>query len=228
MQELAVQSSEATLLTAFMAGTAVSLSLCAVVRLPIVLAYVAGAARSKWQGAVGWVLFAWGLFAGCVLLGKMTAAADGGILGMNKYLFWALGTALFVMGVLISRMVNPRLLPERWQRVAERLSRTGSPGAFLLGSAFGLLQTPTCLNCGTAIQTLSEAVRSSASGGSVLFIVFAAGQSVLMLAVGVLFSLAMPRLLLALRTRMCSVEQRIQLLAGNMLMILGVYFVIVS
>lgn len=231
MQELAVQSSEATLLTAFMAGTAVSLSLCAVVRLPIVLAYVAGAARSKWHGSVLSVLFALGLIAGTVLLGKMTAAADGGlqgILSMNKYLFWALGAALFVAGVLFSGLVNPRLLPERWQRVAERLARTGSPGAFLLGSAFGLLQTPTCPNCGAAIQTLSEAARSSASDGSVLFMAFAAGQSVLMLAVGVLFSLAMPRLLLALRTRMCSVEQRIQLLAGNMLMILGVYFVIVS
>lgn len=231
MQELAVQSSEATLLTAFMAGTAVSLSLCAVVRLPIVLAYVAGAAQSKWRGVVLSVLFALGLIAGTVLLGKMTAATDGGlrgILSMNKYLFWALGTALFVAGVLFSGLVNPRLLPERWQRVAERLARTGSPGAFLLGSAFGLLQTPTCPNCGTAIQTLSEAARGSASGGSALFMAFAAGQSVLMLAVGVLFSLAMPRLLLALRTRMCSVEQRIQLLAGNMLMILGVYFVIVS
>ena len=231
MQELAVQSSEATLLTAFMAGTAVSLSLCAVIRLPIVLAYVAGAARSKWHGSVLSVLFALGLIAGTVLLGKMTAAADGGLQGllsMNKYLFWALGAALFVAGVLFSGLINPRLLPERWQRVAERLSKTGSPGAFLLGSAFGLLQTPTCPNCGTAIQTLSEAARGSASGGSVLFMAFAAGQGVLMLVVGVLFSLAMPRLLLALRTRMCSVEQRIQLLAGNMLMILGVYFVIVS
>ena len=231
MQELVVQSSEATLLTAFMAGTAVSLSLCAVIRLPIVLAYVAGAARSKWHGSVLSVLFALGLIAGTVLLGKMTAAADGGLQGllsMNKYLFWALGAALFVAGVLFSGLINPRLLPERWQRVAERLSKTGSPGAFLLGSAFGLLQTPTCPNCGTAIQTLSEAARGSASGGSVLFMAFAAGQGVLMLVVGVLFSLAMPRLLLALRTRMCSVEQRIQLLAGNMLMILGVYFVIVS
>ncbi len=231
MQELVVQSSEATLLTAFMAGTAVSLSLCAVIRLPIVLAYVAGAARSKWHGSVLSVLFALGLIAGTVLLGKMTAAADGGLQGllsMNKYLFWVLGAALFVAGVLFSGLINPRLLPERWQRVAERLSKTGSPGAFLLGSAFGLLQTPTCPNCGTAIQTLSEAARGSASGGSVLFMAFAAGQGVLMLVVGVLFSLAMPRLLLALRTRMCSVEQRIQLLAGNMLMILGVYFVIVS
>ena len=43
-----------------------------------------------------------------------------------------------------------------------------------------------------------------------------------------LTGLVMPGLLLMLRTRMCSVEQRIQLLAGNVLMVLGIYFVIIS
>ena len=69
LQEVAVRSSDATLLTAFAAGTAVSLSLCAVVRLPIVLAYVAGAARSKRHGVVFSILFALGLIAGTAALG---------------------------------------------------------------------------------------------------------------------------------------------------------------
>ncbi|MEN6575699.1 MAG: cytochrome c biogenesis protein CcdA [Phycisphaerales bacterium] len=231
IQELAVRSSDVTLLTALAAGTAVSLSLCAVVRLPIVVAYVAGAARSKRHGVVLSILFVLGLIAGTALLGTAATSTDEGlrrILGVNKYLFWGLGAALFVAGVLFSGLVNPHLLPEKWQRVAQRLASTGSPGAFLLGSAFGLLQTPACPNCGTAIQTLSEAASGSAPHGFVLFMAFAAGQGFILLAVGVLFSLAMPRLLVTLRTRMCSVEQRIQLLAGNMLMILGVYFVIVS
>lgn len=231
LQEVAVRSSDATLLTAFAAGTAVSLSLCAVVRLPIVLAYVAGAARSKRHGVVLSILFALGLIAGTAALGTTATSADGGlrtILCVNRYLFWVLGAALFAAGVLLSGLINPHLLPERWQRVARRLAGTGSPGALLLGSAFGLLQTPACPNCGTAIQALAGAAGGSVLQGLVLFMAFAAGQGVMMLAVGVLFSLVMPRLLLMLRTRMCSVEQRIQLLAGNVLMILGVYFVIVS
>jgi len=219
------------LLATFVAGTAVSLSLCAVVRLPIVLAYVAGAARSKWHGVVLSILFVSGLIAGMGLLGITATSADEGlrrILYVNRYLFWVLGAALFVAGVLFSGLISPTLLPARWQRAAQRLAKTSSPGAFLLGSAFGLLQTPTCPDCGTAIETLSGAAGGSVLQGLVLFMVFAAGQGVIMLAVGVLFSLLMPRLLPTLRTRMCSIEERIQLLAGNMLMILGIYFVIVS
>ncbi len=231
LQELAVRPGNVTLLAAVTAGTAVSLSLCAIVRLPIVLAYVAGAARSKRHGVILSILFASGLIVGTVLLG-MTAgsAADGlrAILSVNRYLFWGLGAALFLAGVLLSGLINPHLLPERWQQVAQRLGKTGLPGAFLLGGAFGLLQTSACPDCGTAIQTLADAARGSVSDGFVLFAAFGAGQGVVLLAVGVLTSLVMPNLLLMLRTRMCSVEQRIQLLVGNMLMVLGVYFVIVS
>ena len=231
VQGLAVGPGDVTLLTAIAAGTAVSLSLCAVVRLPIVLAYVAGAADSKRHGVILSILFALGLIAGTALLGMTAASADEGlrrILCVNKYLFWVLGGALFAAGVLLSGLVNPRLLPEKWQRVAQRLARTGSPGAFLLGCAFGLLQTPTCPECGTAIQTLVASNGGSMFQGLVLFAAFAAGQSIMMLAVGVLTSLVLPNLLVKLRTRMCSVDQRMQLLAGNVLMILGVYFVIVS
>lgn len=221
-----------TLFTAFAAGTTASLSLCAVVRLPIVLAYVAGAAGSKRRGIVLSVLFVFGLIAGTVLLGFTAGPADEGLRGilyMNKHLFWVLGVGLFATGVFLSGLVNPDMLPARWQRATTRLARTSSPGAFLLGCAFGLLQTPGCPNCGSAIQALvGVAAGGSPFHGFTLYAGFAAGQGLPMLAVGVLTSLAMPDLLRTLRTRMCSIEQRIQLLAGNVLMVLGIYFVIVS
>lgn len=221
-----------TLLTVFAAGTAASLSLCAVVRLPIVLAYVAGAASSKRHGVVLSVLFAAGLIVGTTLLGLTAGPPDEGLramLGLNKVLFWLLGAGLFVTGVLLSGVINPHLLPAKWQKAAQRLARTGSTGALLLGCAFGLLQTPTCPNCGSAIQALVQvAAESSSLDGALLFASFAAGQGLMMLAVGVLTSLMMPELLRMLRTKMCSIEQRIQLLAGNVLMILGIYFVIVG
>jgi cytochrome c biogenesis protein CcdA len=221
-----------TLLTVFAAGTAASLSLCAVVRLPIVLAYVAGAASSKRHGIVLSVLFAAGLIVGTTLLGLTAGPPDEGLralLGLNKVLFWLLGAGLFVTGLLLSGVINPHLLPAKWQKAAQRLARTGSMGALLLGCAFGLLQTPTCPNCGSAIQALVQvAAESSSFDGTLLFASFAAGQGLMMLAAGVLTSLMMPELLRMLRTKMCSIEQRIQLLAGNVLMILGIYFVIVG
>jgi len=223
---------DVTILAAFIAGTAASLGLCAAVRLPIVVAYVAGAAGSKRHGVLLSGLFALGLIAGTSTLG-LTAGASGeglgSILSWNRYLFWCLGVGLFVTGVLLSGLINPHLLPARWQKAAARLARTGSPGAFLLGCAFGLLQTPACPHCGAAVQTLVEvAAGSSLPYGMLLFAFFAAGQGITMLGVGVLTSLIMPDLLRWLRTRMCSIEPRIQLLAGNVLMVLGIYFIIVG
>ena len=76
---------------------------------------------------------------------------------MNKYLFWVLGVGLFVTGVLLSGLINPLLLSAKWQQVARRLGQAGTLGAFLLGCAFGLLQTPVCPHCGVAIRSLMEA-----------------------------------------------------------------------
>jgi cytochrome c biogenesis protein CcdA len=220
------------LLAAFVAGTAASLGLCAVVRLPIVTAYVAGAAGSKRHGVLLSILFALGLTAGTSLLGLTAGLYDEGlrfILNWNQFLFWLLGVGLVVTGLLLSGLIPPYLLPAKWQQVATRLAKTGSPGAFLVGCAFGLLQTPASPHCGEALQTLVEAAAGGSSlQGLFLFTFFAAGQGIILLAVGILTSLLMPDLLRWLRTRMCSIEQRIQWLAGNVLMILGLYFIIVG
>ena len=64
--------------------------------------------------------------------------------------------------------------------------------------------------------------------GLALFVSFALGQGLPLLAVGVLASLLKPDLIKRLRTRMCSIEQRMQLLAGNTLMVLGIYFIVVG
>lgn len=231
-----VQSSsglpDVTVLAAFIAGTTASLGLCAVIRLPIVVAYVAGVAGSKRQGVFLSGLFALGLVVGTGSLGLIAGASGEGprsLLSWNRYLFWCLGVGLFVTGVFLSRLINPHLLPVRWQKAAGRLAWAGLPGAFLLGCAFGLLQTPACPHCGAAVQTFVEIVCSSSlCYGLLLFTFFATGQGITMLAVGALTSLVMPDLLRWLRTRMCSIEPRIQLLAGNVLMILGIHFIIVG
>ncbi len=61
-----------------------------------------------------------------------------------------------------------------------------------------------------------------------IFASFALGQGLPMVAVGVLTTIVKPDLVNRLRTRLCSIDQRIQLFCGNLLMILGLYFVIVG
>ncbi len=230
--ELAAQPQGMTLSAVFCAGTAASVGLCVAIRLPIVVAYVAGAGSSKKHGVVLSVLFALGLITGTVLLGLTTASAGDGtpaLLDINKYLFWGLGAGLLATGVLISGLISPQLLPRILQGIAERMSRVGMPGALLLGTALGLLQMPACPDCGTDFSML---VKAPALGGSwpglMLLAAFAAGQSVVALGLGVVTGLLRPDLIAIVRTQMCSIERRTQLLAGNVLMALGIYFIIVG
>jgi len=54
------------------------------------------------------------------------------------------------------------------------------------------------------------------------------GQGLPILAVGLLTTVLKPNLTQWLRTRTRSIEQKTQLLCGNAMMILGIYFVVVG
>lgn len=229
-EELMTQPAEGALPALFWAGAAASVGLCAAVRLPAVLVYVAGMSRSKKHGLLLSILFALGLVAGVVVLGTTTVVVGDGayrVLHTDKVMFWGLGLALLVVGVLISGLSGPPILPRRVQNITLHLRKMDTLGALLLGGAFGLLQTPACPNCGPALRALVEAAPVE-SHGLVPLMSFAAGQSVMVLSVGLLTSLIGRDVMMLLRTQMCSLEQRAQLLAGNILMVFGIYFVIIG
>ena len=64
--------------------------------------------------------------------------------------------------------------------------------------------------------------------GVLVFASFALGQSVPVLVVGILTGLVKPELIRRVRARMCSIEQRVQLVAGNVLMVLGIYLIVIG
>jgi cytochrome c biogenesis protein CcdA len=222
-----------TLAAALGLGLMSSVNVCAVVRLPILTAYVAGAGISRKHALVLTGLLTLGLAAGTVLVGLTAIPLADGVhrtLQVNKLLFWVLGSCLVVAGVLISGLVNPQLVPERWRRSVERLVKTEGLAALLLGLALGLLQMPACPTC--RAQLLIVADSAGAGGGSlyglILLAGFAAGQSVVLLGVGALTGLLWPSLFVWLRRWICSIEPRMQLLIGNMLVVIGIYFVAVG
>jgi cytochrome c biogenesis protein CcdA len=222
-----------TLTVAIWMGVLASLNICAVVRLPVLAAYVAGAGTSRKHALLLAGLVALGLAGGTWLLGlTATTVADGihKTLQVNKHSFWILGFCLIAMGVLVSGLVNPQLVPERWRRVGERLAQANVPGALLLGLVLGLLQTPACPTCRAQLLAVVEAAPAQglSAGGPILLVGFAVGQSLVALGAGILVGLLKPNLFAWLRTRMCSLEPRMQLLTGNMLVVLGVYFVVVG
>ncbi len=233
IDQLFIQSPDTALSAAFGAGITASLSLYGILRLPVVAAYVAGAGRSRKHATVVAILFALGFIAGTTLLGLTAIPTDDGqhrVLHVNGAVYQVLGLGLFAIGILISGLISPELLPEKWRHTAERLSRAALPGAFLLGGAFGLLQTWAHPHGGAGLVSLVEAMTAAGTSQNslVLLVSFAVGQIVTALVAGVLTALVKPDLLLSLRRWMCSLEQRIQLLAGNLLMVLGIYLVIIG
>jgi cytochrome c biogenesis protein CcdA len=233
LDSLSIQPAEMTLAVAIWVGVLASLNICAVVRLPVLAAYVAGAGTSRKHALILAGLFALGLAGGTWLLGLAAAPMADGVhkaLQMNKYSFWILGFSLIAVGVLVSGLVDPQLVPEKWRRIGQRPAQANVPGALLLGFVLGLLQTPACPTCRAQLLAVVEAapIQGSSLGGPILLVGFAVGQSLVALGVGIMVGLLKPSLFAWLRTRMCSLEQRVQLLTGNMLVVLGVYFVIVG
>jgi cytochrome c biogenesis protein CcdA len=233
IEELATRPEGLTPFMVFWAGAVVSVSLCAAIRLPVVLAFVVGVGNSRRYALALSALFTLGLIVGVVLLGTAAVPTSDGLhrtLQVDKHLFWGLGAGLFAAGVLVSGLISPQLLPWGLRRIARSLSKAGLPAALFAGLVLGWLQTPGCPRCAAALLSLVQTAGAggSSSTGLVLLVCFAAGQSLLVLAVSVLVSVLRPDLLGWLREQMCSVEPRIQLVAGNMLMILGIYFIIVG
>jgi cytochrome c biogenesis protein CcdA len=217
----------------FWGGAVASLSPCLAVRLPVLLGYVAGSSESKKRALLLTALFGLGMVLSSVVLGTLAASTGNfanGFLHVNKFFFWVFGTALVIAGVVVCGLVGPRLLPQQWRPVAERLSQAGLVGAVLLGLLAGLTVIPACPACGAGLVVLGTVVaaKNLSTYGIVLFISFALGQALPLLAVGVLTAVCKPNLIRRLRKRMCSVEQRLQLLTGNLLMVLGIYYLVVG
>jgi cytochrome c biogenesis protein CcdA len=232
LDSLSIPPSEMTPAVAFWLGMLASFNICAVVRLPVLAAYVAGAGTSRKHALLLAGLLALGLGGGTWFLGlAATPVADGvhKTLQVSKFSFWVVGLCLTATGVLISGLVNPELVREKWRRIGGRVAQANVPGAVLLGFALGLLLTPACPTCRAQLLAVAEVAGKGASlGGPLLVIGFAAGQGLVALGLAVTVGLLKSRLFAWLRTRMCSLEQRMQLLTGNMLVVLGIYFVIVG
>jgi hypothetical protein len=227
------QPPEMTLAAAATIGILASLHVCALIRLLIQVVYVTSVGTSTRRVLGLTVLFVAGLAGGTVALGlTVTPLAEGaqGIVQASKYLFWILGACLIVAGVLLAGLIEPQLAPARWRGLCARLARTEAPGALLLGVIFGLLQTPACPSCRGELLAIAGAgpVHGFSGPNLIQWVGFAAAQGLIPLGVGVLAGLLKPSLFAWLRPRMCSLEQRARFLTGNMLVVLGLYFVIVG
>ena len=217
----------------FLAGALASLSSCTVVRIPIVVGCVAAQNGSKKRLIAMTCLFALGLTVTYAVFGSLLGLTGNVVLRfvqVNKYIFWALGILLFAIGLIVAGLVRLPLRTWRPYRLAGPLHRAGSIGAFVFGALFACIELPACPCCGAVLLVIAGlVVAENLSAYAVLvFVVFALGQSFPILAVGISTSLIKPDLIKYLASKVHGAEQYLRLLAGNVLMVLGVYFLLIA
>lgn len=216
----------------FWAGAFASLSSCTIVRVPVLLGYVSGAADSKGKSVFLTLLFVLGLTISYtifgILLGLMGSITHS-FIQINKYIFWALGIALFVLGLFVSGLINLKIFNARFN-LKSRFKSIPLFGALLFGIVFALLEMPTCPCCGGLLLLIASiVVAKNLSVYSVLiFISFALGQSFPILSIGLSTSLIKTDLVNYLRPKVHQLESRVRLVAGNILTALGIYFFVIA
>ncbi|MGA2172604.1 MAG: cytochrome c biogenesis protein CcdA [Sedimentisphaerales bacterium] len=216
----------------FWTGALVSLSSCTIVRVPVALSFIAGAAESKKKAVLVTGLFVSGLVTAYTVFGLFLGLVGqfaSTIIPFNKYIFYLLGLLLIVAGLFISGLLKIRHLPHIL-RFRENLSHVTLFGSFTFGILFALLEMPTCPCCGGVLLMIVTLVvtHNLAPYAVLIFMSFALGQSFPVLAVALSASLVKTDLIIPLSSKIRRIEDSITFVAGNILITIGIYHLIVA
>ena len=216
----------------FMTGALTSLSSSTIVRVPVALGFIAGVTESKKKAMFVTFLFIFGLVAACTVLGMflgMVGRVAFTIIQCNKYIFYLLGFLLFVFGLLIAGLLKIKRLPSILQ-FRESLKHATFFRAFFFGTFLALIEMPTCpTSAGLLLMLASLVVTHNLAQYSVLiFVSFAIGQSLPVLAVALSANLVKTDVIMFLVMKIQRIEDRIDFIAGNMLITLGIYYLVIA
>jgi thiol:disulfide interchange protein DsbD len=232
LERLVADSPILAVLVAFWAGAFASLSSCTIVRVPVVLSYVAGAADSKRRAVIVTTLFIAGLIASYTAVGIFF-----GLLGnlvhvyieANKYVIWTLAMLLIGYGMLVAGLFDFKFLHPRLD-VKEKFWRMTYVGAFVFGIFFALVEIPACPCCRSALLVMAGivVVGNLSPYAIIMFLSFALGQSFPVLAVALSTSLIKTDVIMWLAAKIRHIEEYIQMLAGNVMIAFGIYLAAIA
>ena len=230
IQTLCKAFTETPILAVFIvlfSGMAASLSSCTLLRLPVVLGIVSGAAESKRKAFFMSLFFSLGLMVSYTLLGIAFGLASNfavKLVTWSKYIFFASGILLFLLGVIISGLIKTKYM-QKCRSINNRFQRFGLAGIFLFGILFALVEIPGCPCCGSVLLIIASiiAVKGSVLYSLLIFVSFAVGQSLPILLAGCSIGIVK-----SWAPAIEKYESSIQFLAGNVLIVLGIFFILLS
>lgn len=232
IQQVLTEAPITAVFVVFWAGAFASLSSCTLVRIPIVLGYMSGAADSKSKSILLTLLFVSGLVFSYTIFGILLGIMGNltyNLIQINKYIFWTLGVILFVIGFFVSGLINLKSFSARFD-LKDKFKSPTFIGALLFGIVFALLEAPTCPCCGGILLLISGIVvaKHLTAYSVLIFISFALGQSFPIFAIGLSASLIRTDIMNYLRPKVHRLESRVRLVAGNILMAMGIYFSVIA
>ena len=228
LQKFLNESPFLAIFVVFWVGAIASLGSCTLLRMPALLGYVAGTSDSRRRSFFLSLFFVLGSILAYMVLGTLFGVVGNfaiRLVGVSKYIFWALGIMLFVTGLFISGLIRLKAFSEH-HHIKSRFKSASSLGAFLFGMIFTFLEMPTgpCY-CGALLLVIAGIViqKGSIFYSMIIFLSFAIGQCAPLLAVGSSASLVK-----YLTPKITRFEGHVRLVAGNILMIIGIYFLVTA
>lgn len=212
----------------FAAGAGASLASCTILRLPVVFGYSAASPGSQKRAMVHTLAFSLGLILSFTILGIAFSSITGlakGVEQASRPIYWVLGSLLVGAGALFAGLIPSRAswLRDRCEAITARINNARS--AFLFGVAFAVLELPSCPCCGAALVGIAglSFLNGAVFQSALLFASYAAGQCVPLIVAA--FSTGM------LRREQANVrraEAYMKLLAGNLLIVAGLAFMLIA
>lgn len=211
----------------FWGAAILSITSCAIVRLPVVIGFVGGLSDSKKKAFMLTFAFVCGMALSFTLLGILLGLMGGVAAGMvkfSRYFYYLMGVAVIFAGIRLAGLADFKYLDglifKKISSFIPQPRQGGMIGAFLFGFIFALFEAPTCPACGPILFFLAglTLMKGKVLYGILLFFTYALGQGLPILLVG-----SLAGMLKYIHPKTEKIEAAVGLVGGNILILMGLY-----
>lgn len=211
----------------FWGAAILSVTSCAIIRLPVVIGFVGGVSDSKKKAFLLTLCFVCGMTLSFTLLGVLLGLMGGlaaAMVKFSRYFYYIIGAAAVFIGIRLAGLADFGHLDDI---VCRKISsfmpapvQGGLMGAFLFGLIFALFEAPTCPACGPILFFIAglTVLKGKIIYGILLFFTYALGQGLPILLLG-----GLTGMLKYIHPKTEKIEAAAGLVGGNVLLLMGLY-----
>ncbi len=210
------------------AGAALSLTSCTIARLPFMLGHVHGSKKSSHRSLKLAIAFSLGMILSYTVIGLLLGVISSfarKLITFSEPIYLIFGVFLLVCGVFFAGLF-PSAAKRLHQHCSTMMQHVNTiPATFVFGMFFAFLEMPACAGCGVGMLLISSlvAIKGSVLYSAAVFFSFALGQSLPILALG-----ASSHVVQKLVPVLEKFENTVSYVAGNILIIVGIFLIMVA